>query len=471
MTGNTLTSMDLVRLAQQLDRDRELGWQELQSRDYAIGVSCRHKSDKQRLSYWLDSVADPADEAEIHLPMSERSLGVLVTSIFLVIGFATMAGFLFSHTQGLVNVLWFFAFFVALQFALCLVSGITLVAVLSGNSSASFTFNPARLVYSRSMPAKRYWREFKSVFQLVFMRYGQDMGIGFILGALGAFLLILAVNDFSFTWSSTFNLSNEAVLRFSEIVSAPWRQWLPLAAVDAETVANSRYHPTGGKFSTEQLSSMHSWWPFLFASMAFYVLLPRLLLWFMSRWLYASKLARSFVSYPGAELVLQRMAAPSVHTQAPRKEYRPGDDTPRALPAGGIPARDDLLVISWGGAVAVEELPDYPELAGIEPARLCLAGLSLEQDEATLRLAEDKAIGMAMLVVKSWEPPMSDLADFIALLRPLASVVIFLKPLKGGAIDDNALADWLDFARQLEGGEVSVKALSAGHGGTASGGS
>ena len=72
---------------------------------------------------------------------------------FLVIGFATMAGFLFSHTQGLVNVLWFFAFFVALQFALCLVSGITLVAVLSGNSSASFTFNPARLVYSKSMPA------------------------------------------------------------------------------------------------------------------------------------------------------------------------------------------------------------------------------------------------------------------------------------------------------------------------------
>ena len=44
MTGNTLTSMDLVRLAQQLDRDRELGWQELQSRDYAIGVSCRQKS-------------------------------------------------------------------------------------------------------------------------------------------------------------------------------------------------------------------------------------------------------------------------------------------------------------------------------------------------------------------------------------------------------------------------------------------
>lgn len=451
--------MDLLRLAEQLDRDRELGWQDLQSRDYAIGKLCRHKSEKDRLLCWLDHVVDPQDnQLPGGPPLSERSLGVLVSAGFLVLGFATMAGFLLSHSQGLINVLWFFAFFVALQFVLCLISGVTLAAVLTGNSSANFTFNPARLVYRKMLSSKRHWLEFKSVFQLVFMRYGQDMGIGFIVGALASFLLVLAVNDFSFIWSSTFNLSNDAVLRFSEIVSSPWQQWIPAATVDADIVANSRYHPTGGKFSPEQLSSMHSWWPFLLVSMLCYVLLPRLLLWVVSRWMYATRLARSFVGYPGAELVLQRIAAPAVHSQAQRKQQSARHDSPRL--ASGQPTRKDLLIISWGGAIASEELSDYSELCSIDPDRLSLAGLSLEHDADTLRLAENSGIAMAMLVVKSWEPPMSDLEDFIALVRPLASVVIFLKPLRGGAIDDNALADWLDFAQQIEGGEVPVKALS-----------
>jgi hypothetical protein len=457
MTDDSLTSMDLVRIADQIERDRELGWQELQSRDYAIGQRCQHRDTTKRLLCWLDATAVD-EQAAITGPgpgLSEASLGLLISGGMFVLGFATMAGFLLSHTLGFINVLWFFAFFVLLQLVLCLVSGFTLLAVLTGTSSATFTLNPAKLVYARALPDKRYWREFRSIFQLIFMRYSQGMGVGFICGSLTAFLLILAVNDFSFTWSSTFNLSNAAVLQFADIAAMPWAPFFPAGTVDADIIANSRYHPTAGKLSPQQVLSVHSWWPFLLASMLFYTLLPRLLLWLLSRVLYRAGLKKAFRTYPGVDLVLQRMAQPTVHTQATREDTRTSAGaSPTAIP------REDVLLVSWGAAIAQEELDDYAELAGLHSQQVALAGLSLDGDGEALRRAADQGISLVMLAVKSWEPPMSELADFIAELQPLGPCALFLKPLKGGAVDPNAMIDWQRFSSQLATGEIALNTFT-----------
>lgn len=62
---------------------------------------------------------------------------------------------------------------------------------------------------------------------------------------------------------------------------------------------------------------------------------------------------------------------------------------------------------------------------------------------------------------------MSELADFISELQPLAPCALFLKPLKGGAVDANAMIDWERFAGQLDAGEIALNTFSPCHGAAA----
>ena len=465
MPASALKASDLVRLADQIERDRDAGWQELHRRDAAIGARCTVGEPAAQLLCWLrqTTAEAPAAEPGARSLLSERSAGLLLSGAFLIAGFLTMVGFLFAHGQGMVNVLWFFAFFVLLQLAMSLFSAATLVSVALGNAPSTLSINPARLLASRTLPDWRRWREFQDVVQLVFLRYGQGMGIGFMSGALLAFVAVPAVNDFSFMWSSTFQLTDSAMARFVNIVTAPWSQWLPAATVDAQVIADSRYHPAGARPGPARIESMRGWWPFLFVSMLVYALLPRLLLGWLSRLLYRRRLNRAFIGYPGADLVLRRMKQPLIRSQgAAGSEPRAGSHG-ELLEEFRLPA-EGVLVISWAGALEAGDLDRYRELRGVDPAALMQAGISLEADRAAIDRAGQEGSQLLILVVKAWEPPMSDLADFIGEIVPGGSSVLFLRPLRETGIPEDRLDDWRRFADELPGGAqvVAMTGLPAG---------
>ncbi|MEJ2530690.1 MAG: DUF2868 domain-containing protein [Halioglobus sp.] len=465
MSASALKASDLVRLADQIEKDRDAGWQELHRRDAAIGARCTADEPAARLLCWLRETAAEAQDGKPggRSPLSERSAGLLLSGGFLIAGFLTMVGFLFAHGQGMVNVLWFFAFFVLLQLAMSLFSAATLVSVALGNAPSPLSINPARLLASRTLPDWRRWREFQDVIQLVFLRYGQGMGIGFVGGALLAFIVVPAVNDFSFMWSSTFQLTDSAMQRFVHVVTAPWSQWLPAATVDAQVITDSRYQPAAARPGPARIESMRSWWPFLFMSMLVYALLPRLLLGWLSRRLYRRRLQRAFIGYPGADLILRRMKQPLIQSQgAAGSEPRPGSHG-ELLEEFRLPD-DGVLVISWAGALDEGDLDQYRELRGTDPAMLTQAGTSLEADRAAIDRARQEDSQLLILVVKAWEPPMSDLADFIVEIARGGSSVLFLQPLRDTGIPEDRLDDWRRFADELPGGAqvVAMTRLPAG---------
>jgi hypothetical protein len=277
-------------------------------------------------------------------------------------------------------------------------------------------------------------------------------------GAMTAFLLVLAVNDFSFVWSSTFNVSDEFMGRFTRLVSAPWSGWLPEAVVDSRVIADSRYHPAAGRFTPQQVESMHSWWPFLFASMACYALLPRILLWLASRLLYRARLRRAFVSYPGADLVLRRMQAPAVST---RGDQRQRGAAGAAGPPPAVTPQPNTLLVSWMQGIDAGELGAYPELAGVPVEQVVAAGLSREQDTRALEQARSAGIRHALVVVKGWEPPMSELADFLSELRQHCSCELWLRPLGGSGLDASSVDDWQQFGDLQPAGGIPVSVLAA----------
>ncbi|MBP6725443.1 MAG: DUF2868 domain-containing protein, partial [Halioglobus sp.] len=322
---------------------------------------------------------------------------------------------------------------------------------------AALPLNPSRLLLARTLPDRRYLREAESVVRLVLLRYGQELGALFTLGAVAAFFLLLALSDFTFVWGSTFDLGDSWVEDMTTVLSAPWSAWLPQATVSAELVFSSRFHPAIAALSPADISAMRGWWPFLIMCVLIYALLPRLLLWLFSLLLYRRQARALVVRLPGSERVLARMTSPLVTTQgASSAERQPAAAANRAATDPG------LLLLNWANALRQEDLARYEVLAAVDPANIVSAGLgALPEERQRLAAVYGRRFDHVMVAVKSWEPPLADLADLLAEFAGVPRCTLFLLPLPHKQVPATRLGDWQLFARGLAFPLVDVQALEA----------
>ncbi|MFY0664582.1 MAG: DUF2868 domain-containing protein [Natronospirillum sp.] len=96
------------------------------------------------------------------------------------------------------------------------------------------------------------------------------------LSLLLTFLILLVFTDLAFGWSSTVIASSDGVAQWVSWVTWPWRGFWAAAVPSAEVLSATRFIriDQGASGVTEAAA----WWPFLLASVMFYNLLPRLLL-------------------------------------------------------------------------------------------------------------------------------------------------------------------------------------------------
>jgi hypothetical protein len=379
----------------------------------------------------------------------------------LLAGFAAMAGFLLGSERALVNVFLFLAVFVLLQFLLRLLAATMMWRTVRGHVPMALPLHPARWIVQRSLPDRRALREAQPVLRMLFLRYGQELGALFTLGAALAFLLVPALGEFSFVWGSTFNPGAGFVQGLTETLALPWSSWLPLATVPPDVVANSRFHPATVVLDSDDIESMRGWWPFLWACLLVYALLPRLLLWVLSRLFFRRLLVRSFLHYPGAELVLARMQAPLVSTRGSAAAAAAGAPDLEPAPLAIAAADTSLLVLDYGGALGSGGPADFEELMTVPSTQVVLVGsATLQNDLDRLTDLPVAASERLLLVVKGWEPPLAELRD---LLEPLAGVprcTVLLAPLPGRPIPHRKVEDWRSFARSLPFASVDVQLLN-----------
>ncbi len=464
MTDSRPDLADLYRLATRLQQDREQPVSVLRERDRAVASGLAATAPLPRLLYWLDTVSASADAPAtdtVEHPLSAASLALLVRLLALLAGFVTMAGFLFGSDRALVNVFLFLALFVLLQSALSLLAGAMMWRTVRGHVPMALPLHPARWIVQRSLPDRRTLREAQPVLRMLFLRYGQELGALFSVGAALAFLLVPALGEFSFVWGSTFNPGTGLVQRLTEILALPWSGWLPLATVPPEVVASSRFHPATATIDRSAIESMRGWWAFLWGCLLVYALLPRLLLWVLSRLFYRRLLLRSFLHYPGAEQVLARMQAPLVSTRATPEASAAAVARADPAPLGIAVTDDKLLLVDYGGALGPGGPADFEELHALAPAQVLVVGTAgLPADLARLQALPAASSERLLLVVKAWEPPLAELRD---LLEPLAGVprcTVLLAPLPGKAIPHRKVEDWRSFVRSLPFASVDVQLLN-----------
>ena len=455
MPAKTPSLSDLYHLAAQLEQDRDLSVHAVRERDHRLARDCPDGDDVQRLGFWLAAVSASreGDTGREGPRLSEGSLAALGRVLAPLCGFAAMAAFLLGSGRGLVNVFVFVLLFVFLQALLSLVAAVVMLRTVRGGAPVMLPVNPARWLAARAVPDGRYLREAQSVLRLLFLRYGQELGALFTLGAVAGFFVVLFLSPFTFVWGSTYQLSDGFVQTLTGLLAAPWATWLPQATVDGQVIAATRFHPAVTGLSPADLAAMSGWWPFLIMCMLCYALLPRLLLWLCSRFFYTRQLRAAFVGMPGSDLVLARMRTPLVSTQgAAGSGRRDGGDAP--------PADRGLLLLNWAGALGPGDRSHFPEFAAVPPDREINAGLGSQPEElAQVQKLLKYSIEGIYVAVKSWEPPMADLADFLAGLGDLPRCTLFLVPLGDRPVSAGKLEDWQGFARGLPFAAVAVHPL------------
>lgn len=460
MSGNIPTLSDLYSLAKQLDLDSEMPVQAARERDHAIATECGNLPDTAKLIFWSRAVA--ARRSGHLLPdepwLTEASTAALGRLLAFFFGCSAMAAFLLSSGRGLVNVFLFMLLFVIVQLLLCLVAAAVMARAVGGRQqTVVLPVNPARLLVARLFPDRRYLREAQSVLQVLFLRYGQEFGAIFTLGAVAAFFVVLALSDFTFVWGSTFQLSDSLVEELTSLVALPWSAWLPQATVSADLIFASRYHPAITSLSPVNIEDMRGWWPFLIMCVASYALLPRLVLWLLSRFFYSRQMRTALTGLPGSARILARMNTPLVQTQGEGGIERPPESV-------RIISKPDqrLLLLNWANALTTDTLHRFEVFNTVAQENIIKAGLgSLPAELAGL---EDKLGPPAqhlLVAVKSWEPPLADLADVLANFTRLRSCSLCLVPLPRKPVSANQLADWQVFARALAFDVVDVQVLES----------
>ncbi len=497
MSNHSVSLTDLARLGARMSADSNSALSDLQERDHNIGssfsvenklsdIDSEHQNRFKKnlspkwslklLTYWLDKT-EPLSPSYLSLQKKEPTIALWMFMIGWVCGVIALSGLVFVDAKQPVNVLLFLTLFIGVQWAflvLTVLVGMTALFNLSALHLPFENFNPAKLLFGRvikqfskkinSSTSSIAWELFSDVIRLSLLRWGQLFGMAFNLGGLIAFFVVLAFTDRNFGWSSTFNISDDSLFSFFDVISTPWKYFLPEATLTADIVRDTRFHFLQSTFSGEQVESMRAWWPFLFATIFVYGLLPRVVLWVIFKIQAAKKSRQVFMSYPGVRLVLDRMVFPVVTTQSHTAE---GSQiiSPKISKQPAINLQETISIIDWAGALSHVDPDRFLSMCGFKNYDIQKAGLDLNLDETLLASFHKNTSTTIVIAVKSWEPPLEELRDFLRDLMEstkASTIYLLLVPLKKKAITVDEESDWRQFVSSVPASTSRLWVLKGG---------
>jgi len=486
MPAESLTRLqNLFLLQRQMSRDSDLVYAELHQRDRKIAVAggdSEKPGTDQQLLHWLSRLLTVEDIKRANeIESGHRLITIGISLLGLLLGWLTIMGLFQYDGQGRVNLVYLLIVLVGLQLCLSL---LTLVAMLPQSMTGwipGFSrfqqllrwFSPGRLqkLFARFMPASerqgisellgRQHKVFADIGKWQIFSWSQLFGVSFNLAALLSIFILIATRDIAFGWSSTLAIDPLAILGLTDMLSWPWRAWLPAAVPDLQLVEASHYFRLQNGTAAVEAEILGHWWPFVMLCLGFYGLLPRLLLLLFSRFQLSSAYTRTLHYFPGRREVLTRLNTAVIETRAKQHDDDSEDVAGEPAMSEYQMLGESLNLVDWTGLVLDKStLLDEIQLAGkFTLGRAFPAGVkhTLAEDERAIRqlgrLDTNVPIG---ILVKSWEPPLGELTDFIGDLRQAVATqqIIYLLPvaIKAGQLLPPAQADldeWQRFVQRL----------------------
>lgn len=459
-------SVDILRW---LEADAETGYEDRLARDRAIGRELVADDDLGRvLGWWRKISSEASDGSSIGTRVAVLTRAAMV--VLGLLGLALGAGlgsvaFAYDGTHP-VNVLALLGLLVGLPFLLVVLTLIYLlpgrVPGLGGLRDAVAAMNPGRWAgaWLDRVAGLDLYAGFGRVggrfarWQLLV--FSQWFAVGYFLGVLLAGLVLVAVTDLAFGWSSTLELDSEAVHKGFAFLALPWQSWLPGAVPDAELVARSRYFRLETvQIGGEQAAALGTWWPFVLMTILVWGLLPRLLLLGVGQWRRTAELRAMLCRNPEVLALLDRLRPPRVDFGPELEE----ESLPKGADAAPPPALawdEGTGIVIWNEAIGEDEARSWlTRRLGTSGGRLislAIRDLSGLPADGTGFPAAPGFPGDAERIVvfsKGWEPPLLEFADLLAVLRARCGenatfVVVPINTRRTG-IDPSDRAIWAEF--------------------------
>jgi len=456
-----LMPADVIDLAYFFHRDRDVSHAEKHERDRDIALANPNASDDTaRLCTWL-SVMRKRQGMDGQRPIRDllQGLRVLLFGIGIALGAFTVGGWLSLNkllspeaAPSGVNVIYFWSATVGWQLLMLTVLGVRMglgdwanhIPGLGGlrrwlHHLPSCILKIAGIIIHRFKPSQRQalytlqaWLTQSQRYQRLMLWYPlslrQRFAVGLNLGLAGMFLFFSFASQPDFRWQSEqFNCTS--LERATRVISWPWHWLAPQGRPSPNHIRITYHHPdpidahsdcqpTAGAVAPK-------WWPFLFASMLVYGLIPRVFLDVLSSWQVHRAARHVALHHPDSRELLLRMQRPLVDTGA-RVQPAPAGFTP---PLASLEPEREAPTVScgrgfvfkWAGVLlSDDEIHDLVRRQwGIDTVALYeVGGLDVSRDEKALfALETSRNIDQVLLLVEAWQPPVTDYRNFVTQLR------------------------------------------------------
>jgi hypothetical protein len=314
-------------------------------------------------------------------PPALKQLSLGLGMLGLCLGFLAAYGVLAGDDDGRVNLL-----FLLLLFAFLPVVGLLLSIFLmvkgGGKGLAGWILDiplwPRHLTLAISRLGLTHARGLWLFYQT------QILAVSFSMGCLLLYLLLLLGSDISFVWRSTL-LEPDDLLPALQAIGAPWRFW-PEAQASLALIEQTRDFRLDPQGLSQPVVGL--WWKYILATQLVYNLLPRSLMLLVARQKYQARLQQNLKRH--------------VRDSQPQPTGAAGDENSLANLTRTVALPYTLL--DWAGvssncsARVQQLLGDAVEIHRIGP---------LQHQFATYSPGDHSVV----VVVKSWEPPLAELAD------------------------------------------------------------
>jgi len=357
--------------------------------------------------------------------LKQLSLGLGMLGLCL--GCLAAYGVLTGDADGRVNLLFLLLLFAFLP-VLGLLLSIFLMVKGGGKGLAGWILEiplwPRHLVLALSRLGLTHGRELWLFYQT------QVLAVSFSVGCLLLYLLLLLGSDITFVWRSTL-LEPGDLFPALKAIGIPWRFW-PEAQASLALIEQTRdFRVDSGGMSPPAVGL---WWKYILATQLTYSLLPRGLMLLVARQKYRARLQQGELrSVPD----FQHLAGTAAGEENSLADLTRSVTSPYTL-------------LDWADVPSdcherIQQL--LGDAAGIYPL-----GPLGEEDET--QLSVDHSL---VVVVKSWEPPLAELADRLAELDSNADKLILPLDWSDSGLrqpSDAHLDEWRRFAATLSGWQV-----------------
>lgn len=357
--------------------------------------------------------------------LKQLSLGLGVLG--LLCGFLAAYGVLAGDGQGRVNLLFLLLLFAFLPL-IGLVLSLVLLAKGGGKGLAGWILDiplwPRHLTLALPQLGIHHGRELWLFYQT------QILALSFSMGSLLLYLLLLLGTDITFVWRSTL-LAPDDLLPTLQLIALPWSFW-PEAQASLALIEQTQDFRLESQGITQPAVGL--WWQYILAAQLVYNLVPRTLMLLVARHKYLTRLQRSGAQQAKAE---RSESAALVSDKFPLADLVSTAPTPYTLLdwASAPAACHERIQKQLGTATTSHHISPLPQ-----------AGESQWEKSQTL-----------VVLVKSWEPPLAELADKLNSIDSSADKLILPLDWNGAAMRQPTpthLDEWRRFAATLPGWQV-----------------